>query len=153
MKNTEQFDEDFITNLLVEAGFSQEEDNFQELREDLEPLLMDKILEKVFEALSVKQREEIMSLFDNGKEAEALAKIEKMIPDYDNFLADIFQEFEEEYLKSVKQNNTNNKHKTQYIFTKSFLLQLKGKTIYFNRYKYYWAREGGLNQIEVIISF
>jgi hypothetical protein len=25
-----------------------------------------------------------------------------MIPDYDNFLADIFQEFEEEYLKSVK---------------------------------------------------
>lgn len=102
MKNTEQFDEDFITNLLVEAGFSPEEDNFQELREDLEPLLMDKILEKVFEALSVKQREEIMNLFDNGKEAEALAKIEKMIPDYDNFLADIFQEFEDEYLKSVK---------------------------------------------------
>ena len=95
-------EEDFIYNLLLEAGFSPEEDNFEELREDLEPLLMDKILEKVFEALSVEQREEIMHLFDKGKEAEALTKIEKIIPDYDNFLADIFQEFEEEYLRSVK---------------------------------------------------
>ena len=102
MTKQEQFEEDFIQNLLLEAWFDPKVDNFEELREDLEPLLMDKIMWRVFDELSIEQRKEIMKLFDNKKEAEALAKIEKMIPDYDNFLADIFQEFEEEYLRSVK---------------------------------------------------
>lgn len=102
MVDKEKFNEDFIENLLVEAWFDPNEDDFGELREDIEPILMDKILEKVFEALSYEQREEIMKLFDNKKEAEALARIEKMIPDYDNFLADVFQEFEEEYLRNVR---------------------------------------------------
>ena len=102
MTKQEQFEEDFIQNLLLEAWFDPKVDDFEELRDDLEPLLMDKIMWRVFDELSIEQRKEIMKLFDNKKEAEALAKIEKMIPDYDNFLADIFQEFEEEYLRSVK---------------------------------------------------
>ena len=102
MTKQEQFEEDFIQNLLLEAWFDPKVDDFEELRDDLEPLLMDKIMWRVFDELSIEQRKEIMKLFDNKKEAEALSKIEKMIPDYDNFLADIFQEFEEEYLRSVK---------------------------------------------------
>jgi Mg/Co/Ni transporter MgtE len=67
----------------------------------MEPLLMDKIISRVFEELSNDQRKEIMKLFDAKKEAEALEKIEKMIPDYDNFLEEVFQEFAEEYLRTV----------------------------------------------------
>jgi uncharacterized protein YdeI (YjbR/CyaY-like superfamily) len=63
---------------------------------------MDKIFSRVFEELSNDQRKEIMRLFDAKKEAEALSKIEKMIPDYDNFLEEVFQEFAEEYLRTVK---------------------------------------------------
>ncbi|PZM85600.1 MAG: hypothetical protein DLD55_06465 [candidate division SR1 bacterium] len=79
----EMQEEDFLNYLLVEAGFDPEEDDFDQLKAELEPLLMDAIMTKVFEALSDPQREEVMKLFDAGKEAEALAKIEKMIPDYD----------------------------------------------------------------------
>ena len=95
-------EEDFIYNLLLEAGYSPDKDDFDALKEEIEPLLMDKIFSRVFEELSNEQRKEIMKLFDSKKEAEALRKIEKMIPDYDNFLEEVFQEFAEEYLRTVK---------------------------------------------------
>ena len=95
-------EDDFIYNLLIEAGYSPENDDFEALKEEIEPLLMDKIFSRVFEELSNDQRKEIMRLFDAKKEAEALGKIEKMIPDYDNFLEEVFQEFAEEYLRTVK---------------------------------------------------
>ena len=95
-------EEDFVYNLLLEAGYSPDEDDFDDLKEEIEPLLMDKIISRVFEELSNDQRKEIMKLFDAKKEAEALSKIEKMIPDYDNFLEEVFQEFAEEYLRTVK---------------------------------------------------
>jgi len=43
-----------------------------------------------------------MKLFDAKKEAEALSKVEKMIPDYDNFLEEVFEEFAQEYLKTIE---------------------------------------------------
>lgn len=100
--NDELYEEDFLNNLLLKAGFIPEEDDFDQLKAELEPLLMDTIMTKVFEALSEQQRKEVMKLFDAGKEAEALQKIEKMIPDYDNFLADVFQEFQDEYLATME---------------------------------------------------
>lgn len=98
----ESYEEDFIYNLLIEAEYSPEKDDFEGLKEEIEPLLMDKIISRVFEELSNDQRKEIMKLFDAKKEAEALSKVEKMIPDYDNFLEEVFQEFAEEYLRTVK---------------------------------------------------
>jgi Mg/Co/Ni transporter MgtE len=98
----ESYEEDFIYNLLIEAGYSPEKDDFEGLKEEIEPLLMDKIISRVFEELSNEQRKEIMKLFDAKQEAEALSKVEKMIPDYDNFLEEVFQEFAEEYLRTVK---------------------------------------------------
>lgn len=95
-------EEDFLNNLLLKAGFTPEEDDFDLLKSELEPVLMDRIMVSVFEALSEKQRQEVMKLFDNGKEAEALEKIETMIPDYDNFLADVFESFQEEYLANME---------------------------------------------------
>ncbi len=98
----ESYEEDFLNNLLFEAGFNPEEDDFDHLKAELEPLLMDTIMTKVFEALSDEQRETVMKLFDAGKEAEALEKIENLIPDYDNFLAGVFEEFHDEYLNNMK---------------------------------------------------
>lgn len=98
----ESYEEDFIYNLLIEAWYSPEKNDFEGLKEEIEPLLMDKIISRVFEELSNDQRKEIMKLFDTKKEAEALSKVEKMIPDYDNFLEEVFQEFAEEYLRTVK---------------------------------------------------
>ena len=43
-----------------------------------------------------------MKLFDAEKEAEALEKIEKLIPNYDEFLAGVFEEFQEEYLANME---------------------------------------------------
>ena len=48
----ESYEEDFIYNLLIEAGYSPEKDDFEGLKEEIEPLLMDKIISRVFEELS-----------------------------------------------------------------------------------------------------
>ncbi len=98
----EMQEEDFLNYLLVEAGFNPEEDDFDQLKAELDPLLMDTIMTKVFEALSDEQRETVMKLFDAGKEAQALEKIETLIPDYDNFLAGIFEEFHDDYLANME---------------------------------------------------
>jgi Mg/Co/Ni transporter MgtE len=98
----ENYEDDFIYNLLIEAGYSPDKDDFDSLKEEVEPLLMDKIISRVFEELSNDQRREIMKLFDAKKEAEALSKVEKMIPDYDNFLEEVFEEFAQEYLKTIE---------------------------------------------------
>lgn len=95
-------EEDFINDILLEAGFNPEKDNFDELRKDIEELLMDRIMERVFDELSQEQKGKVISLFEKGEEDKALMEIETMIPDYDNFLADIFQEFRDDYLREVK---------------------------------------------------
>lgn len=97
-------EEDFLENLLLQAWFNPEEDDFDEMKAELEPLLMDSIMDKVFQALSDIQRKEVMKLFDAWQEAEALEKIEKMIPDYDGFLAEVFEQFQEDYLANIQEN-------------------------------------------------
>ena len=92
---------DFLNDLLLEAGFDPQKDNFEELKSDIEPILMDRIMMKVFETLSPAQRKDVMKLFDAGKEAEALEKIENLIPNYDDFLAQIFEDFRDEYLRNL----------------------------------------------------
>ena len=47
MKNNNQHlaethEEDFLNDLLMQAGFNPEEDNFEELKDELEPILIDK---------------------------------------------------------------------------------------------------------------
>ena len=107
MKNNNQHlaethEGDFLNDLLIQAGFNPEEDNFEELKEELEPILIDRIMVRVFEKLTEPQRKEVMKLFDAEKEAEALEKIEKLIPNYDEFLAGVFEEFQEEYLANME---------------------------------------------------
>lgn len=107
MKNNNQHlaethEGDFLNDLLMQAGFNPEEDNFEELRDELEPILIDRIMVRVFEKLTEPQRKEVMKLFDAEKEAEALEKIEKLIPNYDEFLAGVFEEFQEEYLANME---------------------------------------------------
>ena len=81
----ETHETDFLNDLLLEAGFDPQKDDFEELKSDIEPILMDRIMMKVFETLSPAQRKDVMKLFDAGKEAEALEKIENLIPNYDDF--------------------------------------------------------------------
>ena len=107
MKNNNQHlaeahEEDFLNDLLMQAGFNPEEDNFEELKDELEPILIDRIMVRVFEKLTEPQRKEVMKLFDAENEAEALEKIEKLIPNYDEFLAGVFEEFQEEYLANME---------------------------------------------------
>ena len=72
---------DFLNDLLLEAGFDPQKDDFEELKSDIEPILMDRIMMKVFETLSPAQR--------------------KDVPNYDDFLAQIFEDFRDEYLRNL----------------------------------------------------
>lgn len=43
-----------------------------------------------------------MTLFDQGKEKEAFAIAETLIPNYEDMLGDTLQEFQDEYLASME---------------------------------------------------
>ena len=80
MKNNNQHlaethEEDFLNDLLIQAGFNPEEDNFEELKDELEPILIDRIMVRVFEKLTEPQRKEVMKIFEEVQE-EYLANME-----------------------------------------------------------------------------
>ena len=59
----DNFIEDFTTDLFTKAGFEPKE--FDELREELEPVLWDYILNKLIEKMNPKQQNEADMLLDN----------------------------------------------------------------------------------------
>lgn len=58
----DSFMEDFTNDLFAKAGFDPKE--FKELREDIEPVLWDYILNKLIEKMSPKQQNEADALLD-----------------------------------------------------------------------------------------
>lgn len=98
----EIFQEDFLNDTLLKMGFDPEKSDFDLLKADMEPVLMDTIMTAVLAKLTPEQREKVDELFTAEKEAEALEYIETAIPDYDDFLADVFEKFQQDRINDMK---------------------------------------------------
>lgn len=86
--------------LLEEAGFT-EEDNLQMLHDDLEAALLDRLNAKIMEQIPAEKHELAGELLHNEDSAERDAFVEAYIPQYDEFLEGVCDEFAEEYLESM----------------------------------------------------
>lgn len=95
--------EDFTNELFTKAWFEPKE--FAELREDLEPVLWDYILNKLIEKMSPKQQNEADMLLDDDDGEWFHALCLKAIPDYDEYFATILNEFETLYLKEIESDD------------------------------------------------
>ena len=93
----------FLNDTLTKAWFNPKEDDFELLRADLQPVLEERVLIKILSALpSEDDKQKVMTLLDQGKEKEAFAIAETLIPNYEDMLGDTLQEFQDEYLESME---------------------------------------------------
>ncbi|MDR2189983.1 MAG: hypothetical protein LBP53_02050 [Candidatus Peribacteria bacterium] len=99
-------DEQFLDQLLVLAGFNPEEDDFDFLKDDLRPLLSERITLKLYAALPTEEDratfDTMMTADDETKTEELYAFLISRIPHFDDFMANIYQEFQAEYLEAMK---------------------------------------------------
>ena len=100
-------DEQFMNELLMAAGFDPEEDDFELLKLDLEPILAERVMLKVYDALPTDadraRFDEFMDEANPFSEEEFMKFLQSKIPDFDEFMAQVHLEFQEEYLEVMKE--------------------------------------------------
>jgi hypothetical protein len=99
-------DELFLDETLTLAGFNAEEDDFELLKEELRPLLEERIILKIYQALPMEaDRAEFDRLMTSDEEVgsdEIDAFFRAKIEDFDDFMGEVYAEFQAEYLEAMK---------------------------------------------------
>jgi len=95
------FQDQFLDELLLEAGFTAE-DNFDLLKEDLRPVLQERITMSIYNELNQEQRDIVTELMDSNKIDELNQYLEEIIADYQEKIMEIYADFEEEYLENME---------------------------------------------------
>ena len=98
--NTQNFQEQFLDELLLEAWFTAD-DNLDLLKEDLRPILQERVAMSTYKELNQEQQDTVTSLLDENKTVELNEYLESTIPDYHEKLMEIYAQFEEEYLENM----------------------------------------------------
>lgn len=97
MKNLDKFLID-----LVKATGQTNEFLIKETAKDLEPFLYDRLIVKLIEQLSDKDQEEIKQYIESDDIENLLKEIEKRTSNMEDKVADIIEEFADEYLANMR---------------------------------------------------
>ena len=98
--NTQNFQEQFLDELLLEAWFTAD-DNLDLLKEDLRPILQERVAMSIYKELNQEQQDTVTRLLDENKTVELNEDLESAIPDYHEKLMERYAEFEDEYLENM----------------------------------------------------
>lgn len=96
------FQETFLDELLIKAGF-EPEDGLDLLKEDIRPILQERINIHTYQELNDDQIKKVTQLLDENKIAEVESYTRGIIENYDDFLMEIYSQFEDEYLENMKE--------------------------------------------------
>lgn len=101
MTNIEQDiqQEEFLNDTLIMAGFDPTEDDFDMLKEDMRPILNESIELNLYKFLTEEQQLE----YDVLPEWERANFLAERIPDFDKKLADIYINWQQEYLDNFNE--------------------------------------------------
>lgn len=97
----------YIYDLLAQAGFT-EEDNLEMLADDLEPVLLDRIMAKIALRLSEADQNSMYDMLDEWKAAEFHQFVAEKIENYDVYFAAILDEFTQDYLADFVSSDAQN---------------------------------------------
>ena len=100
-----EFQEQFLDELLVDAWF-EATDDLALLKEDLRPLLQERIMITIYEELTEEGSEIVTKFLEDDNIEELDAYLRKNIPNFDDFLMEIYTQFEDEYLENMKSEDT-----------------------------------------------
>lgn len=99
-KISKNFQEQFLDELIEKAWFA--EDAGYLLKEDLRPILQERIMLYIYKELDEKGVEKVSSLLNQKKYEELDVFLSSVIPNFDDFIMEIYAQFEEEYLENFK---------------------------------------------------
>ncbi|MDR0608171.1 MAG: hypothetical protein LBG52_07740 [Candidatus Peribacteria bacterium] len=99
-------DELLLDETLTLAGFNPKEDDFDLLKAELRPLLEERIILKIYQALPTEaDRAEFDALMTSDTEVggdNVDTFFRSKIQHFDDFMGDIYAEFQKEYLDAMK---------------------------------------------------
>lgn len=95
------FQDQFLDELLLEAGFTAD-DNLDLLKEELKPLLQERITMSIYNQLDQEQKDTVTEMLDHNQIDELNEYLEKIIPDYQEKMMEVYADFEEEYLENME---------------------------------------------------
>lgn len=100
-ETNKSFQEQFLDELLLEAWFTAD-DNLDLLKEDLRPVLQERIVMSVYNELNQEQKDSVTDLLDNNKIEELNEYLEDTVTDYKEKIMEVYADFEDEYLENME---------------------------------------------------
>lgn len=100
-KISKSFQEEFLDDLVKQAGFTPDE--WVLIKEDLRPILQERIMLSIYQELDQKQTDKIWKFFEQDKYNELTEFLKKAIPNFDDFISEIYAIFEDEYLENFNE--------------------------------------------------
>ena len=99
---SKSFQEEFLDELIQKAWFKLEDADL--LKEDLRPILQERIMLYIYKEIQDNQNDVDMvtRLLGQEKYEELTARLRLIIPDFDDFIYEIYAQFEDEYLENFK---------------------------------------------------
>ena len=97
-KVSKNFQEEFLDDLVKQAGFSPNE--WVLIKEDLRPILQERIMLSIYRELDENQTEKVWKFFEQDKYEELTEFLKKAIPNFNDFISEIYAQFEDEYLEN-----------------------------------------------------
>lgn len=98
--NTKDFQEQFLDELLIKVGF--EDTDLDLLKEDLRPILQERIMLNIYRETNETQQAMISNFLENWEYDKMTNHLQSIIPNFDDFLMEIYAQFEDEYLENMK---------------------------------------------------
>ena len=99
-KISKSFQEEFLDDLVKQAGFTPDE--WVLIKEDLRPLLQERIMLSIYRELNQKQIDKVWKFFEQDKYDELTEFLKEAIPNFDDFISEIYALFEDEYLENFE---------------------------------------------------
>ena len=97
---SKSFQEQFLDELIQKAWFT--EDSAYLLKEDLRPILQERIMLYIYRELDESWVKKVSNLLEQEKYGELTEFLKSVIPNFDEFMMEIYAQFEDEYLENFK---------------------------------------------------
>ena len=96
MKNINSFQEQFLNELVKQAGFSPDEAVL--IKDDIRPILQERIMLFIYRELDDESVNMVTTLLEQEKYDELTGYLNTVIPNFDDFMMETYAQFEDEYL-------------------------------------------------------
>ena len=95
------FQEEFLDDLVKQPWFEPED--WDLIKEDLRPLLQERIMLSIYKELTDDQIDQVWKYFEQEQYSELTSFLQWIIPNFDDFISEVYAQFEDEYLENFKE--------------------------------------------------